>query len=294
MRILIRIIAISIFLFLLGNSAFAAEIPVRAIITKLEGSVMIQAQGKAIAVPAILGTELKVGDRIITGTNGTLEIRFSDDSISRVSPNARVEVERLHIDTSDNSSITVLKSTMGKIWNKVQELTNKNSRFEVNTPAAVAGVRGTAFLVDVQNLMNSTIRVYEGTVGVVSSESPTDTSVQEILVNSNEQARVETGSAPAKGSEELDVMLVDEWEKDNLAEDLPIVYILVETEVKNIQLAKADEKIQQNQLELELLVKEIELLRQLQQENLDETKLAELKLLEEQLHQEIELIRGII
>lgn len=269
---------------------YAAETPRIVTITKLEGSVLIQAKGKAIALPARTGMELKAGDRIITGKDGKVEISFDDGSITRVAPNSRIDFEKLSQDETQGTTTTVINTNWGKIWNKVQHLINKNSRFEVNTPSAVAGVRGTEYAVHVERL-NTQVRVYRGKVGVKSQKNNAG---NETLVDPHMQAEVTEEGALTQQADSLDVMAVDEWEKDNLVEDVLTSYVIVETEVKTIQLAKMEGKIQEDRVELAKLAKELEVLKKLKAEEIDETKQEELKKLETQIKNELILKRDIL
>ena len=73
------------------NAVFAQDTqPRRAYISAMEGSVLVQAAGQATAIPARKNMEIKTGDRIITGRDGTCEIRYDDGSISRIGPGSRI------------------------------------------------------------------------------------------------------------------------------------------------------------------------------------------------------------
>ncbi len=63
----------------------------RAVIAAMEGSVLVQAAGQSTALSARRNMEIKSGDRIITGRDGTAEIRYDDGSISRIGPGSRVD-----------------------------------------------------------------------------------------------------------------------------------------------------------------------------------------------------------
>ncbi|MDW7673670.1 MAG: FecR domain-containing protein [Bacillota bacterium] len=299
-----------------SSLAFGAELPRRAVITTLAGSVLIQQSGKAITIQATKGMELNPGDRIITGKDSTVEIRFDDNSITRVSPNSRVELESL-VQQADDSKSTSLSVTWGRIWNKVQEVVGKNSRFEVNTPAAVAGVRGTAFLVEVQNPADTLVRVYDGAVGVNKSQPepielpagiseedytspPTPTLPDpgappaEIKVSAYQEATMSSVKPPSQEPEPLSIMTIDDWEKDNLVEDVPVAYVVVETEVKAIQLADTETALKNGRTELALIAAELELLKELKQKEEDQKKQEELEKLELQLKKEMELTKNVV
>jgi hypothetical protein len=301
-----------------GQLAAEAGTPRRATIAAFKGAVLVQQAGKAMSLPARKGMELQAGDRIITGKDGTAAVRFDDGSISRIASNSRIDLQELARDGADGASTTTLTAGWGRVWNKVQDVTEKNSRFEVNTPAAVAGVRGTVFLVEVQSETDTVVRVYEGQVGVAAPPPaalelpegvPGDEfmeidgfdlpgsftgSTPEILIKPLRQTRMSAVEPPPAAPEPLDVMAIDDWEKDNLVEDAPIAYVLVETEVKTILVAQTGEKVQEGRKALSLLAQKRELLKELIQKEADQAKLAELKALESQLKKEMELQSEIV
>lgn len=77
----------------LANPVFAQTVPRCAVITAFDGSVLIQAKGQSVAVPARKNMEIKSGDRIITGGDGSAEILFDDRSVSRIGPQSRIDIK---------------------------------------------------------------------------------------------------------------------------------------------------------------------------------------------------------
>lgn len=208
--------------------------PRRAVISALEGSVLVQAAGEAAAVPARRNMEIKSGDRIITGRDGTAEIRYDDGSISRIGPGSRVDISNISRQGADGAETTVISAQRGGVWNNAREIVDRNSRFEVNTPAAVAAVRGTNFMVRVAAAGETLVRVYEGLVGLGPApdalpEGPGDAlpppppppTDQEIMVNPYQQASFVPQQPPPPAPDSLDFDDVDDFELYSLAEDSP-------------------------------------------------------------------------
>ncbi|KAB2954256.1 FecR domain-containing protein [Heliorestis acidaminivorans] len=180
-------------------------------------------------MPAKQGMTLQSGDRIITNKDGLAELSFLNGSVSRIAPNSQIEISQLS--STATRDITILHTNRGEVWSKVPESTKQYFRFEVNTPSAVAGVRGTGFMVRVGDLGDTSVRVYEGIVGL-SGRSDQD---------------------PPPQPDPLNVMDVDDWEKDNLVEDIPVAYIEVEVETKIILATQLEERLPQTRVELVLL-----------------------------------------
>jgi len=134
------------FLFILFPSTVLAE-PVGKF-THIEGRVDITSPGEA-ARPAMLGDEVNAGDIIRTKSEAKAEITFVDGNILRLAKSTRMKITEYLFDKERTSGI--LKLYRGKIQNKVKKLLGrvfglkKRNRFEVHTPTAVVGVRGTNF-----------------------------------------------------------------------------------------------------------------------------------------------------
>lgn len=109
------------------------------------------------------GDLLKEGESVKTGTKSRLELTLPDGSKMRFSEGTNFKVDALIFKEEERSlGIDVF---FGKAWAKVSK-GKKGSRFEVKTPNAVAGVRGTVYRVDVNNDTSSLVRVYDGEVAV--------------------------------------------------------------------------------------------------------------------------------
>ncbi len=113
---------------------------------------------------ANLGTPLKQGDKLQTKANSKVDIQFADGSAIRISENSELEFASLALNTQGNTD-TRLSLVSGKVFAKVNKA-SKNDQFSVITPTAIAGVRGTSFVVDRTKKDKSVIRVLEGSVAV--------------------------------------------------------------------------------------------------------------------------------
>jgi len=116
-------------------------------ITKLQGRVDITSPGTS-ARSANTGDSILVGDIIRTKSNAKAEIEFSDGSIIRLAPGSRVEINEYMMDKKQNRGVFNL--FRGKIQNIVKKSRGffgfgKSNRYEVHTPTAVCGVRGTDY-----------------------------------------------------------------------------------------------------------------------------------------------------
>jgi len=114
---------------------------------KVEGRVDItRPESPAIEVKA--GALVFEKDIVRSKSNSKAEILFTDGNILRLAQNTRVEISEYINDSGRRS--TVLNLFRGKIQHKVKKLLgsafgNDGNRYEVHTPTAVCGVRGTDF-----------------------------------------------------------------------------------------------------------------------------------------------------
>lgn len=292
--LLIFIFTVSLVASPLGSAAAANTTPRSAVLTSLEGSVMVQPDGKAFSLPARTGQKLETGDRIITGRDGRAEITFDDGSVSRISPDSRLDFLALYRDGTDGSETTFLGIQWGSLWNNTKDVVTRNSRFEVNTPTAIAGVRGTSFMVRVlksQTDVETLIRAYSGQLGAAPGEAENGLPAPpaaEVLINPYEQATLTFVDLLPDAADPIDVMDVDDFEKDNLVEDIPVAYVEVETEVKGILVEQVEGDIREGRAALAYLTAELQALARELDKTVDEDKRAELIALQQLVNAEME------
>ncbi|MCW7492797.1 lipoprotein LipL45 [Leptospira sp. 2 VSF19] len=111
---------------------------------------------------AQLGALLKSGDNVVTGDNGKVDIQFADGSSIRISPKSAIDFAKLSQDNSGTTD-TQIALVSGKVFAKVNKA-KKEDNFTVVTPTAIAGVRGTSFIVEAAEGKPAKVKVVEGAV----------------------------------------------------------------------------------------------------------------------------------
>ena len=116
-------------------------------VTNLDGRADITAPGQPAKTLSI-GDTVNVGDIIRTKRGSKCEILWVDGSIARLAENSRLQVNEFNMEKEMRSTIIVL--FRGKVQNIVIAATKlfgqkEDSKYEVHTPTAVVGVRGTKF-----------------------------------------------------------------------------------------------------------------------------------------------------
>jgi len=113
---------------------------------------------------ATSGIALEVGWSVRTGAASRAVIIFMDSSVARLGENTEVRITKI---TSGANSTVELEQLAGSTWNKILKLSGI-TEYTVNTPTAVASVRGTAFAVRLDAANDTDVGVAEGNVTVGS------------------------------------------------------------------------------------------------------------------------------
>jgi len=115
-----------------------------------KGDVAIEREGQTI--PGVVGARLQAADVIRTGSDGSVGITMSDNSLLSAGPNSILSLDRYAFDatTSQGQFDTSLRKGSASI---VSGRIAKQSpdAMTVRTPTAILGVRGTEFVVSVEN-----------------------------------------------------------------------------------------------------------------------------------------------
>ncbi|MCX7816895.1 MAG: FecR domain-containing protein [Syntrophales bacterium] len=109
-------------------------------ITYIEGNVDITKPGKA-AVPVRLGDGVDIGDIIRTKLKSKCEVTFTDGNVLRLAENTRIRVTEYTM--GKDGTLNLFRGKIHSIVSATGVV--KGSRYEVHTPTAIAGVRGTNF-----------------------------------------------------------------------------------------------------------------------------------------------------
>lgn len=151
------------------SPALAAQ-PKTAQVSALEGSAQ-KSRASGPRTELRVGTSVSQGDTVETRQGARLEIRFSDNSVLRLGPSARLQLAEAHFAGSARRRLSA-RLFFGKLWAKVTSVIQGEQKFQIETENAVAGVRGTTFRVDANQDKSVLVRVYDGTVAVGTGAPP--------------------------------------------------------------------------------------------------------------------------
>jgi len=113
-----------------------------------KGTVHVERDGQR--VPAAVGMPIRQSDTVVTGADGSAGITFSDNSLLSAGPNSVLVVDRYAFDRTTHVGhfdASLKKGTLAVVSGKLVKQTPGAMR--VRTPAAIMGVRGTDFVVQV-------------------------------------------------------------------------------------------------------------------------------------------------
>lgn len=122
--------------------------------TVVDGRVDVLRPGKSRAEPVDVNASVSAGDIVRTKSNSFAEIVFIDGAVLKISESSRIEIKDYELTENDKRKSGLLRLLRGKIratvpktLGRIIPISRGPSNFEVETPTAVAGVRGTDFFV---------------------------------------------------------------------------------------------------------------------------------------------------
>ncbi|HEY0434233.1 MAG TPA: FecR domain-containing protein [Chitinophagaceae bacterium] len=114
----------------------------------MKGNVYLERDGAKLPVP--VGTVIKTGDTVITQSDGSIGITFFDNSLLSAGPNSVLSIDKFMFDTTTHEGVfesTLKKGTLAAVSGKIVKHTPE--AMKIRTPSAIMGVRGTEFVVRV-------------------------------------------------------------------------------------------------------------------------------------------------
>jgi hypothetical protein len=114
-----------------------------------EGDVFVLKAGTDSWIEAEVGMSLEAGDSIKTGDDGSAEITFFDGSTIELQAGTQIRIASLDISRDARSTIITLEQIIGTTISRVTKILDPASRYEVETPAGVVAVRGSAVRIHV-------------------------------------------------------------------------------------------------------------------------------------------------
>jgi len=209
-----RCIPIAVILFLLSFVfAFGAEelVPEPAYISYIVGGVDVDLtpdNDMEDFTEAKMDMSLPLGSLVRTGKDALCELTLLDGSMIRISSGSVFQIETVSYDSQTTKKKGRFKLVFGRARSKVEKLTTKDSRFEVVSGTALAGVRGTSYGVAFDGV-TSQVLVFDGSVSFESLEGL----FEPVRIEEGMMSSVREGGVPDT-PRAIPPEVLDEWEAE--------------------------------------------------------------------------------
>jgi hypothetical protein len=130
----------------------------------VQGNVFTRKQGVSNWQSATLDQVLTIQDEVVTDSLSRAEITFDNGAKIKLLPRSDIVIIKQAWNEREGAGDTELKLMMGRTLSRVAKLRNSKERFSVATPTAVAGIRGTEFIVEQRPDKTALLSVWESNV----------------------------------------------------------------------------------------------------------------------------------
>ena len=179
----------------LAAPSAAAEEPAGSV-SALEGSAEVRHAGTQAWAPVMAGDDVRLGDELRTGPAAKLKLLLRDDSVLTLAADSRLTIDQEVLGAAaTTSTFSLWVGTLRALVTDRYKTTG--SRFEVQTPTAVAGVRGTGFIASYDETRKVTLVVGLFDTTCVRSRSGRG---GEVCVTPRLATEVPAGRGPSKAA----------------------------------------------------------------------------------------------
>lgn len=168
------VVAIIILGFVVGyvGTLWAAIDQKVGVLAAIQGDVEILHPGYKAFRAAKLYEEVLVKDRIRTGPASLAKILYDDDSITVLAENSSIEIEEYELTRQKGRIRSMIRLLKGKLrFIVIKYLVRDKANFQVRTPVAVTGVRGTDGVMTFENACSAGYHL-EGTLVEFNCQAP--------------------------------------------------------------------------------------------------------------------------
>jgi len=186
------VIALTALLCVLGARRAPAEEQVGTIQGR-EGQADVLHAGATTWTPLTEGAPVLLGDQLRTQSDGKLRVVLREDSVLQVAPGSQLAITEQLLAPTVSSRFELLFGTLRAIV--TERYSQLRGQFEVETPTAIAGVRGTSFIAQYDPAAEETLVV--GIERVTQVRQRADAAgVGEVLVGPGMATRIRRGRRP--------------------------------------------------------------------------------------------------
>ena len=162
-------------------------------VTGVEGQAEVMHSGASAWSPLQEGDPVALGDQLRTRQDSKMLVTLREDSVLTLAPASQLAITEQVVAPAAASRFQLLLGTIKAAV--TQRYSEPNARFEVATPTAIAGVRGTSFLASYDPSQEETLVV--GLLDVTRVRAVVDTQgTSEVNLGPGFATRVRRGSRP--------------------------------------------------------------------------------------------------
>jgi hypothetical protein len=140
-----------------------------AVVDMVTGTAEIDSHDGDPPTAAHVGQLVRMGDEVRTGPDSEVELRWARMAGGlrvKLGSDTRFTIQKAIVNKSSDEEQSRLKIDDGTIWIRLRKALTGKSKFEVETPTAVAAVRGTVFRVSVLPEGATEVSVWDGVVAL--------------------------------------------------------------------------------------------------------------------------------
>lgn len=197
----------------------------QVVLISVQGEATVRRSGAAAVLPAARSMRLATGDVIRTGPRGRATVLLQDGTEVRVNAGSVLLIRE---PAPAGGFVARLRLSAGEIWARI----TRGQRMAIETPTAIAGVRGTELNLTVAEDGAATLTVAEGEVRFFNEHGA-------VLVREAGQSVARPGRAPTPPVT-VNVPFIVEWTADALPVDLPLEVTYITRDPKRLDAALRD------------------------------------------------------
>ncbi len=162
-------------------------------VSSFYGDVKDRHKGEVKWIPAKLGLDIYQYDTVKTEKKSKVRIVFEDGSLLNLSEDTELEIKEHIYTPKEKRRVSLFALLRGKMRVFCQRFAGRGSRFQVETPTAVIGIRGTEFIIWVVNSELTIVICLQDEVFVRNIDKKV---VGEVTLKPNQMTKVGVGVPP--------------------------------------------------------------------------------------------------
>ncbi len=190
-------------------SCFAQQVEEnKVVLVKKKGTVLAWNEAAKKWEDLAVNAQIKVKTYVKTEKDSEAIVTFGRKAVTTIGENSAVQIAESTFDKGQIKKVKIL-APRGKVWSVVDKLPTADAKFEIETPNALAGVRGTVFSVNYTPTDNSSrVAVVTGEVRVSSAYD-----VEKFVILKENMSTVVVANKPPVPPQMLEEREKQEWEQ---------------------------------------------------------------------------------